>query len=264
VGKSKWIFVFIYLSAFVTTAAAAGPADSPIVSSPRSVAVPAPSTEALAANLREWLIQELPDPLFEDEPGWGHTASVATGVKWKGKGLHVHPEVVRQDKNQGTWRKIRVSAVNPTSSLVFDIRNVQKLDQGRTQFDVSMSFDARMDAAQQNWSKGVKLYDGSMRARLRIMLALRCEVTARVESKEALFPDLIFRLRVTQADANYDHFLTEHIAGLGGDAARLLGDTLQKALRHSLEKRVLPKANMAIVKVADTKEVCLSLASVLK
>jgi len=51
---------------------------------------------------------------------------------------------------------------------------------------------------------------------------------------------------------------------LGGDAARLLGDTLQKALRHSLEKRVLPKANMAIVKVADTKEVCLSLASVLK
>src|SRR5947209_15800355 len=79
VRKSKWILVFICLSAFVTTASAVGPGDSPIVSS-RSVAVPAPSTEVLAANLREWLIQELPDPLFEDEPGWGHTASVATGV----------------------------------------------------------------------------------------------------------------------------------------------------------------------------------------
>src|SRR5260370_6418750 len=97
VGKSKWILVFICLSAFVTTASAVGPGDSPIVSSPRSVAVPVPSTEALAANLREWLIQELPDPLFADEPGWGRTASVATGVKWKGKGLHVHPEVMRQD-----------------------------------------------------------------------------------------------------------------------------------------------------------------------
>src|SRR5260370_1387673 len=53
VKKSKWILVLIYLSAFVTTTVAAGPADSPIVSSPRSGAVPAPSTEALAANLRE-------------------------------------------------------------------------------------------------------------------------------------------------------------------------------------------------------------------
>jgi hypothetical protein len=44
----------------------------------------------------------------------------------------------------------------------------------------------------------------------------------------------------------------------------LLGDTLQKTLRHSLEKRVLPKANTAILKAADTKEVRLSLASILK
>jgi hypothetical protein len=256
---SPWILVALALSVSVMTGTSE--ADSSIVSSPRT---PTPSTESLAANLREWLIQELPEPLFEEEPGWGRTASVATGVKWKGKGLHGHPEVIRQDKNSGTWRKIRVSAVNLPTSMVFDIRNVQKLDQGRTVFDVSMSFDARMDATQQNWSKGVKLYEGSLRARLRIKLSLRCEVTARVESKEALFPDMIFRLRVTQADVNYDHFVTEHIAGLGGDTARVLGDTLQKALRHSLEKRILPKANAAIVKAGDTKEVRLSLASVLK
>jgi hypothetical protein len=75
---------------------------------------------------------------------------------------------------------------------------------------------------------------------------------------------MIFRLRVTQADINYDHFVTEHIAGLGGDAARVLGDTLQKTLQHWLEKKVLPKANTAVVKAADTKEMRLSLASILK
>jgi hypothetical protein len=103
-----------------------------------------------------------------------------------------------------------------------------------------------------------------VRARLRIKLTLRCEVTARVEANGAQLPDMIFRLRVTQADTNYDHFVTEHIAGLGGDAARLLGDTLQKTLHHSLEKRVLPKANAAIVKAGDTKDIRLSLASILK
>lgn len=254
------IFVLFLLDA---TAMAVGPGNDHVVSLTRS-ATTSNSTEALAASLREWLIQEIPDPLFEDEPGWGRTAPVATGVKWKGKGMNGHPEIVRQDKNQGTWRKIRVSAINLPSSMVLDVRNVHKLDKGRTQFDVLMAFDARVDATQQNWGKGVKLYDGSLRARLRIKINLRCEVTARVESKEALLPDMIFRLRVSQADANYDHFVTEHIAVLGGDAARILGDALQKTLRNSLEKKVLAKADSAIVKAADTKDIRLSLASVLR
>jgi hypothetical protein len=261
---AKSILTIIVLLPLNTTVLAVEPGKDHVVCSTRSATVPKVPTEALATSLREWLIQEIPDPLFEDEPGWGRTAPVATGVQWKGKGLHGHPEIVRQDKNQGTWRKIRVSAVNLPSSMVVDIRNIQKLDQGRTQFDVLISFDARMDATQQNWSKGVKLYDGNLRARLRIRINLHCEVTARMESKEALLLDMIFRLRVIHADANYDHFVTEHIAGLAGDAARLLGDTLQKVMHHSLEKQVLSKANTAIVKAADTKDIRLSLVSVLK
>jgi len=235
---------------------------------PTAVGVAVPestlSTEKLAANLQELLIQELPDPLLEEQPGWGRTASAATGLKWKGKGLHGHPEVTHENKNQGTWRKVRISAIDLPRSLILDIHDVRKLDQGRTQFDVSMSLDAHLDATQQNWAKGIKLYDGSLRARFRVKMALRCQVATRIESEGTLVPDLIFRLRVTQADINYDHFVTEHIAGLGGDAARLLGDALQKALRPWLQGRVLPKADSAIVKAADTKEVRLRLASILK
>jgi len=222
------------------------------------------STEKLAANLRELLTQELPDPLFEEQPGWGRTSSAITGLKWKGKGLQGHPEVMHEDRNQGTWRKIRVSAIDLPKTLTLEIHNVRKLDQGRTQFDTSLAFNAHIDATQQNWAKGIKLYDGGLRARFRVKMALQCEVTSRVESKNGALPDLIFRLRVIQADINYDHFVTEHIGGLGGDAARLLGDALQKALRPWLQKRVLPKADAAIVKAADTKEVRLSLASILK
>ncbi len=160
--------------------------------------------------------------------------------------------------------RIRISAIDLPRSLILDIHDVRKLDQGRTQFDVSMSLDAHLDATQQNWAKGIKLYDGSLRARFRVKMALRCQVATRIESEGTLVPDLIFRLRVTQADINYDHFVTEHIAGLGGDAARLLGDALQKALRPWLQGRVLPKADSAIVKAADTKEVRLRLASILK
>jgi hypothetical protein len=257
------VLVVLGVHALQSASFAGGPERLPAVAG-SAVPESSLSTEKLAANLRELLIQELPDPLFEEQPGWGRTASAVTGLKWKGKGLQGHPEVMHEDRNQGTWRKIRVSAIDLPKSLILEIHNVRKLDQGRTQFDTSVAFNAHIDATQQNWAKGIKLYDGSLRARFRVKMALQCEVTSRVESKGTLLPDVIFRLRVTQADINYDHFVTEHIAGLGGDGARLLGDALQKALRPWLQKRVLPKADSAIVKAADTREVRLSLASILK
>jgi len=249
--------------AFVWPSHAAKPGDGPQVKgSPQPASIP--STEALAANLRQLLIQELPDPLFEEQKNWGHTASVPGGLKFKVRGLRVQPEAGHEQKNHGTWRKIRVTAIDLPKSLTFEIHDVRKLDQGRTQFNVAISLEARMDGTQQNWSNGIKLYDGSMRARFRVKLALLCETTTRIEPKGWLVPDLVFRLRVTEAKADYDHFVTEHIAGLGGDAAKVLGDALQKILRPAIEKKLLPKASNAIIKAADTKEVRVSLSSLLK
>jgi hypothetical protein len=166
--------------AFATIGRAAGPDNGPPTAAGKKSPL-GPTIESLASNLRELLIQELPDPLFEEQKNWGHTASVANGLKLKGRGLHVQAEVKREEKNQGTWRKIRVSAVDLPKTLTFDIRDVRKLDQGRTQFNVAISLDAHMDGTQQNWINGIKLYDGSLRARFRIKLALQCETTTRIE-----------------------------------------------------------------------------------
>ena len=128
-----------------------------------------------------------------------------------------------------------------------------------------MTFNARIDGTQQNWSNGIKLYDASLRARFRVKLTLLCETTSRIEPVEGwLVPDFVFRLRVTEARADYDHFVTEHIAGLGGEAAKLLGDALQNILRPALEKKLLPKASAAIVRAADTKEIRVSLSTLAK
>lgn len=256
---------FVVCGAIASACYAAGPSDgAPTAASSPATAGAGPSVKELAASLRELLIQELPDPLFEEQKNWGHTASVPKGLKLKGKGLQIHSEVTKEQKNHGTWRKIRVSAVDAPKTLTFDIHDVRKLDQGRTQFDVAINLDAHMDGTQQNWSNGIKLYDGSLRARFRVKLALLCEMTTRIEPKGWLVPDIVFRLRVTEAKADYDHFVTEHVAGLGGDAAKVLGEALQKILRPALEKKLLPKASSAIVKAADTKEVRISLGSLVK
>jgi hypothetical protein len=60
--------------------------------------------------------------------------------------------------------------------------------------------------------------------------------------------------------------VVEHIAGLGGEAAKLLGDAARgsiKQWRPSMEHELLAKANVAIVKAGDTKEVRVSLSKLL-
>lgn len=259
------LVIFLLPGLFTSPGRAGSDGDGPSAVTNRPAAPTGPSIEALTANLRDLLIQEFPDPLFEDQKNWGHTASVVNGVVLKVKGLNIHPEVKRQEKNHGTWRKIRVTGLDLPKTLTFDIRDVRKLDGGRTQFNVAVTFNAHMDGTQQNWNSGIKLYDASLRARFRVKLWLVCETTSRIEPVEGwLVPDFVFRLRVTQAKADYDHFVTEHIAGLGGEAAKLLGDALQKILRPALEKKLLPKASAAIVRAADTKELRVSLSNLAK
>src|SRR5262249_51055032 len=142
-------------------------------------------------------------------------------------------------------------------TLAFDLRDARQAGPGRMTFTTLLAFDARVEYEQQNWRWGVRLYSGSVRARLRLKLALSCEVTSRVESSGYL-PELVFRLRVLGSDLRYDNFVVEHVGGVGGDLAKLLGKAAHGALnqwRPSLERNLLAKANAAIVKAGDTRDV---------
>ena len=113
----------------------------------------------------------------------------------------------------------------------------------------------------------MRLWSGSIRARTQLHVTLDCESVVRVETKGGLLPDFVFRVRVTQAEVGYDDLVVEHIAGVGGSAARLIGEALHRSLHRwkpSLERDLLARADAAIVKAADTREVRLGLSGLLK
>ncbi|HXG11480.1 MAG TPA: hypothetical protein VNK04_17125 [Gemmataceae bacterium] len=223
------------------------------------------SPDALAGSLRGYLVHNLPTTLYEASPGWGRTKRVRR-IEWKGGGLRVRPEVVYRQQNDGTWRKIRATAENLADTLVLDIRNFQQPAPGRLRFDIFLSFDLKLHYEQQVWESGIRLYSGSARARLRAKVLLRCELTARLEDRDSFLPDAVFRLRVVRAQLSYDNLVVEHIAGLGGEFAQLLGDAIKGSLDRwhpSLESELLAKASAAIVKAGDSKEVRLSVSKLL-
>jgi len=224
--------------------------------------VDAPSAEELASIMRTLLTSSLPAPLVEQSSNWGKQKEVANGITWKKDGILLKPHKQEKMKNDGVWRRIRIDAVNPEKELKLQVTNIQKPQKGMLTFDIVVTLPTRIKFEQQFWKNGVRMYSGETRARCRPILALKCESTSRAVKSDSIIPDVVFRMRVLDARLTYDDLVVEHTAGVGGEMADVLGDAvigMVKQMRPSLERDMLEKANRAIVKAADTKDVKLGL-----
>lgn len=257
-----WPAAFIAFSSLMNVLGAAPPSKSePGTALLQGLA--ADSTRGVAEALRGQILVHLPDPLFEGSHNWGHTVQAVNGVKWKGKGVHVHAEKMKAPKNHGTWRKVELHAVNPNTSLRVDVREIRVLEAGRVAFRVFLSLDARAAVDQENWQSGVRLYSASARVRFRIHAVLDGEVAFRLEPGVALLPDAIVRFGVRGASVGYDNLVVEHLAGIGGEGARVLGEAIHRGLNRwhpSLERHLLERTEQAILKAGQAREVRVGLA----
>jgi len=230
-------------------------------------APPAPTAEELARTFRNLILPNLPNPLVEQIDNWGHQELVIVGIKWEKKGILLKPEPLRKLHNDGVWRKLNATALNPEKTLDLRVKDVVIPEPGRLTFAMTVQMPVNIKFEQQLWRKGVRIYSGETRARCMVILHLSCESTSRFEKKPgALLPDLVMRLRVKEARMNYYDLTVEHTAGVGGDLAKLFGEGVietVKAFKPNFEKHLLEKANAAIVKAGDTKEVRLGLGSLL-
>ncbi len=238
------------LAALLLSAGLAPAADPP----------PPPDTRPLARTLRDLLLRNLPDPLVSSDRGWGKQREATVGLKWQRAGkLGVRAEPQKAARNDGHWQRVTVRGIDPDRTLALAIGEVAYPEPGKATFDASLGLDVRLTYEQQVWKAGVRLYAGETRARCRAALNLKCELTTRLESKPgSLLPDAVVRVRVTEAELNYADLVCEHTAGLDGPAAKSVGEAVHKLLKQakpSLERDLLAKANAAVVKAADTKEV---------
>ena len=230
---------------------------------------PAHDTKELSSTLGNLLLANLPDPLVEADMGWDTQREVAIGVQWEKKGLiRYNPSVMRDVKNDGHWQKMHFHAKEPAKTLTLAVSNVRVPEVGKTLFDAHIGLDTKIVYEQQMWAAGKRLYAGETGARCRAELRCVVELTDKVEFKPgSLLPAITFRVRVVEADLSYKDLVCEHTLGLKGDAAKLVGKTLLellKKIRPNTEKDLLAKANAAIVKAADTKEVRVELDKLLR
>jgi hypothetical protein len=230
-------------------------------SPPAAKPLPDSLARELSESLRSLLLFSLPEPLHEDDSHWGGQKPVPRRIKFRAGGL----EVVKKPKNDGDWWKVIVIAQRPAETLQIEVRDLKQVEPGKLTFTTHLALDMHVDYDRQKWRDGIRLWSAGLRARMRAHLTLACEVQSSLVQRDGPFPELTFRLRAVQSQVGYDNVKVEHIAGIGGDGAKILGDLFLRTVRQwrpSLERKLLEKANAAIVKAGDTKEVRVGLLGV--
>lgn len=206
----------------------------------------------LTAALREVLVGSLPSPLYENNKHWGLQRKNLRGKM----------------KNEGRWWKVRIEQRPDAAVSSVALDNLQKVGKGKSTFTVRLAVPTRIVLNRQTWLRGIRMYSGETRARVDLFLTIDCESESRLESpKGSLAPDFVFRLRILRSDFKYGKIVVEHTAGVGGDAARTLGDVMlgiAKQVKPSLERKLIARANAAILKAGDNKEVRVGLSRWLK
>ncbi len=234
-----------------------------VLSGSAQASEPGPS-ETLALTLRSLALAQMPRPLYDKRFDWGEQKWTANGLTWRPARVLLRPKLQKKPKNHGVWRHVRVEAINPAQTFLLSLHRVHSPQPGTSTFELWVACDIRIHYEQQNWRSGVRLFSGSTRAKCKIVAQLFCESTARLDARDGqLIPDLVFRIRVTRANVRYSGLDFDHVLGLGGDGADRLGRGLMHFLdrfRPNYEQDLLAKANAAIVKAADSKEVRLQLA----
>lgn len=227
---------------------------------PISAADPVPDTRVLTAVLRDQLLKNLPTPLVETKNDWGKQKLVTVGWDVKRSGPLRWDSAPRTGmRNDGHWHKLVVVVKDAPRTLAFELKDVKSPEDGKLTFAAYVSADVDLTFEQQLWKAGARLYSGETRGRCRAGVVLGCESTTRFEhTSGAILPTPVVRVRVTDATLYYDKLVIEHTLGVGGDAAKVIGETAHKLmarLKPSLERELLAKANAAIVKAGDTKDI---------
>lgn len=202
--------------------------------------------DQLARILHDLLPTLLPNPLYEDTRKWG-----------------LQREIRKHLRNDGRWSRVKVSASQLDRWLSVDVFDLKRGKNDTMTFGLTISLEAAIDYDRQTWLSGLRLYAGSVRARARAVVSLRCETASRLETpKGSLIPEMVLTFRILDGAFKYDNVVVEHLPGFGGDAAEILGEAfldVLMAVKPGLEKRLLDKAHEAILKAGKTREVRLGL-----
>ncbi len=213
----------------------------------------------LSNLFRQILLTQIPKPLLKESIGWGEQKEFTTGVSLTHERPRLLPVPIKKTMNHGTWRKIEVFAHNPEELLRLSVDQIHPVGNNKMAFRINVTCPLKWNFEQQIWKRGIRIYSGQTRGRCLVGILLQCELESKIQkSKNSFLPAITFSPRVVKANLGYNQMVIEHTLGVGGEAAKFLGQSffdLLKQIKPHLEGDLLNKANQGIVNTTNRKDI---------
>lgn len=199
--------------------------------------------EAIDRVLTKLVLDSIPHS-YEENKDWGKTAERWDGIKWKREGLKVSTKRRKKTVNHGTWKKYSAELIDPNNEFSIEVKNLRKLPNGKTGFDVHFVAHLKLHGRQSKWVKGVQLYSLSADGHAKVRLAVGCELGITLNITQ-FPPDLVFSPLATSAELEVTEFRIDRISKAGGELAQ----QFTRAARKSLDRKVREKQSKLVKKI---------------
>ncbi len=172
----------------------------------------------------------------------GELINALTGVSYSGSdnwGNQIKTPFGK--KNHGTWTRYDGAPSNLNETIVFTVSNA-KVKKTTLTFDVFVKVQVRVNAEVRIYNRGVRLLEVSGSGRQDVEGRFSFAITR--TSRTAL------NLTTTRSDVQLKRLELDRIGHLGGEAARLVGDTITGAVRKwkpNIIQDVQSRANDSVV-----------------
>lgn len=215
--------------------------------------------ESIDRILTQLVLDSIPHT-YTDDKKWGKQEERWDGIKWKRDGLRISTKRRKKMVNHGTWRKYSTELVNPNEEFSVQVKNLHKLENGKTGFDVHFSAHLNVHARQSKWVKGVQLYSFSAEGHTKLRLAVACELGMTMDITK-FPPDLIFQPQAVNADVIVDEFRIDRVSKAGGEFAQQITRAVRKQLDEKIaekEDKLVEKINKQLTKKKDKLRLSIS------
>lgn len=206
----------------------------------------------LQALLTAIALENLPHQ-YEDTKHWGQTKEVFDGLNIQRDGLRIKTKRRTKHVKHGTWRKYRLTLVDPSKNLFVRVSDLDDRGQGKVGFHMTVAAKVRAEGRLTEWRRGVQLVSLSAEGEGQVQLGIECQV-GMVLDPSHLPPDVILKPEVTGAELIVPSFRVVRISKVEGPLADELGRSLRGILMHALDdkkEKLVHRVNHQIAKHED-------------
>lgn len=207
------------------------------------------ATPQLVAWLTEMVRENLP-PTYEDDRKWGQQKEVWDGVKVWREGNRLETKRKTKLVNAGTWTRYSISIVEPDKNLHVAFNRLEPLPDSRIAFAVTVECPLDVFGRLSQWARDVQVISISANADASCRLTIDGTVQFQMNMLK-LPPDIVIKPHIDHAHIELTHYRVRRISQVGGDFAKVLGNSLRGVVDEKLEdmnSKLVDKINKQIEK----------------